>query len=315
VTLTYAEAEGNPPSSLIAKLPMATGDSISGYRAAQQREPALARRYYERAALEARFYREVDAAPVPRLYYSAVDDARERVVLLLEDLTPGRPGDALHGCSIDEAALVLERMAPFHARWRDGHSRLNGFGRWADQLDARQERYDRNVGVFLERFGDRLPVDVRTLAEGLRSRLAGVVAPLVARDQTLIHGDLHLDNVLFDTPPAGRPVVLDWQTACVGPAALDLVMFMFGSLSVADRRAAEAVLLRQYAAAVGRTVDDLRLDCRLALLSAFAGIVSWLARPDLDELTGRERALADAALDDAQIVTALLDHDVAGLLE
>ena len=295
VTLTYADVAADEPASLIVKLPMAEGESVSTYRATQQRDPALARRYYERAALEASFYREIRDAPAPRLYYSAVDDARQRVVLLLEDLTPGRPGDALLGCSIDEVALVLERMSAVHAL-----SPPERFPVWGHGLAARQERYDRSVDAFLERFGDRFPAEIRTLAERLRSRLAAVVAPLAERSHNLIHADLHLDNVIFDAPPSNRVVVIDWQTVCLGHPALDFVNFVYSSLTVEDRRAAE---------------EDLHVDgIPLALLNAFAGTVIWLAGVDADRLFGRERAFFDRALSDGRLVAGLLDHGTSATI-
>jgi hypothetical protein len=284
-------------ASVVVKLPMAEGETISGYRAMAQRDV-----YFRRAALEARFYREIEDAPVPRLCYAAVDEANERVVIVLEDLTSARQGDDLHGCSVEDASRVVERIAPFHARWRGRAP--DGFPRWGDRIEARQAGYDRNFGVFLERFGDRLPAEARTIAERLRPRLAEVVAPLVAREQTLIHGDLHLDNVLFDAPPDGRPVILDWQTPCIGPAILDVVMFVFGSLSVGDRRSAADDLLAGY------PLDEIRR----ALLSMFAGVVGGLARPNLDELKGRERELVEATVDDEQYVSALLDYGTSEVL-
>src|SRR6266542_3339514 len=47
VTLTYDDLAADQPASLIVKLPMAEGESVSSYRATQQRDRALARRYYE----------------------------------------------------------------------------------------------------------------------------------------------------------------------------------------------------------------------------------------------------------------------------
>jgi hypothetical protein len=65
VRLRYDGADFDPPTSLIAKLPMAQADVVSGYRARQERDPSLARRYYERCAREERFYREIGAAFAP----------------------------------------------------------------------------------------------------------------------------------------------------------------------------------------------------------------------------------------------------------
>jgi hypothetical protein len=241
---------------------------------------------YEGADVEVRFYQEFPDAPAPRVYYAQAD---ERVVLVLEDLTSGRPGDGLRGCSIDDAVLVLERMAAFRAPG-------DGFPQWVDRLAMRQERYDRSVDVFLERFGDRFPSEIRALAERLRSRLARVLAPVLERNLKLIHGVLHLDNVIFDDD---RAVILDWQTACVAPPTFDFVTFVYSSLTIEDRRALEADL----------SVDDIPQ----ALINAFAGTVIWLARPDLDQMQGRERAFVDAAVSDGRLVAGLLDHGTSGL--
>lgn len=320
VRLRYEGADGDAPRSLIAKLPMAQGNVVSGYRACQERDPALARRYYERCTREERFYREVGATFGPALYYSAVDNVRLRVVLLLEDLTAGRQGDVLHGCSIEDAALVIEEIAPFHARWWGERAPVRGFPRAGGDPDARQERYGRQVDVFLERYGDALPAAARSVIDRLRSRLAGVLAALAAGPQTLVHADLHLDNVIFDARGDGRSaVVLDWQTSSVGSPALDVALFLSGSLSIEDRRAAEDALLDRYATLIAEgardyRVDDLRRDCRLALLAVLAGTVGWLTSLDVNELSHRERALQEAVLTDGRLAAALLDHNVGALL-
>jgi aminoglycoside phosphotransferase (APT) family kinase protein len=239
----------------------------------------------EGAANEARFYEQIDGAPAPRAYHVASDG--DLVVLVLEDLTSGRHGDALLGCSLDDATLVLERMAAFDVPGE-------GFPRWGDRLPRRQERYDAAVDVFLARHGDKFPDEIRTLAQALRGRLARVVAPLA--EGRLIHGDLHLDNVIFD---GGRPVIIDWQTACVGNPTLDFVTFVYSSLTIDDRRTIEAELAPELLAH--------------GLINAFAGHVLWFARPDLDELEGRERAFVAQALTDGRLVSGLLDHGTLAL--
>jgi hypothetical protein len=243
---------------------------------------------YEGADVEVRFYREVENAPAPRCHYAAIEDDG-RVLLVLEDLTRGRPGDGVLGCSLDDAVRVLERMAAFREPG-------DGFPRWADRLAMRQKRYDASVGFFLERYADRFPREIQLLAERLRGRLGAVMRPLL-RDECLIHGDLHLDNVIFDRD---RAVVIDWQTACLAPPALDFVTFAYSAVSIDDRRVLESEFGMP--------------GIPRALLNAFAGHVIWLARPDLDELTGRERAYVDAALTDGRLVSGLLEHGTSRLL-
>jgi streptomycin 6-kinase len=147
-----------------------------------------------------------------------------------------------------------------------------------------------------------------------------VLAALDEGPHTLTHGDLHLDNLIFDGRDGRSVVVLDWQTVSVGAPARDVAPFLFGSLSAEDRRTAEGALLDRYAALLaahgvrGYSREDLRLDCRLALLALLAGTIVWIGSLDADELSERERALQDAAITDGRLTAALLAHDLGALL-
>ena len=322
VRLGYSGGRDDVPATLIAKLPMAPGDAVSGYRALQEREPARMRAHFERCSREACFYREVGAPFAPELYYSAVDDALQRVVLLLEDVGGGRQGDALLGCSIEDAARVIEHLAQFHARWWGERAARLGFPSWGGDAAGRQERYAQRVERFVEGYGDSLPSHVSDLVWRLRTRLGAVADAMDARPRTLIHADLHLDNMIFSARESGRSVVvLDWQTVSAGPPAWDVALFLVGSLSPEDRCAAEGELFRLYAEHLfahgvhGYSADDLRCDYGLALLALLAGTVGWLTTLRREDLTGRERALHEAALGDGRLIAALSDHDVERLLD
>jgi Ecdysteroid kinase-like family len=314
VELRYEDEQGTPPASLIVKLPMAKGDAVSGHRAVQERDSALMRLYYDRCVRELRFYREIAVSFAPMLYYSAADEAHHRVALLLEDLSGGRQGDVLEGCSIEDARLVIDQVAPFHARWWGDRASVSRFAVAGRDPRERQERFDGQYDLFIERYGDRLPPGISDVVERLRSRLADVASALDTRQKTLIHGDLHLDNLLFDARGDGRSVtVLDWQTVSIGSPAWDVALFLFGSLSVDDRRTAESELFDRYVGLLsahgvrGFSSEDLRLDCGLAVLLALAGTVGWLATVDRDA-SARERALQDAVLSDGRLFTAVLDY-------
>jgi Phosphotransferase enzyme family len=319
VELRYQEAAGELPASLIVKLPMATGETVSGWRARQERDPALMRQHYERCVREHRFYSETPVAFAPRLYYSATDEAEQRVVLLLEDLSGGRQGDELDGCSVDDARLVIDEVTPFHAQWWGDRALANVFPAYKQDPRVRQRPYVGQVDLFLERYGDLLPSGLVDVLDRLRSQLVVVREALHARAKTLIHADLHLDNMLFDARGEGRSVtVLDWQTVRVGPPAIDVALFLFGSLSVEDRRAAESELLELYIGELSTngvreyTIEELRYECGLALLLILAGTVEWLTTAD-QGATARERALHDAVLTQRRLFTAVLDH-AAGIL-
>jgi hypothetical protein len=322
VHLRYERDGHGRPASCIAKLPLAQDDNASAYRKRQERDPLLADRYYDRCRREARFYREIPVPCAPELYYEATDDANRRVILLLEDVTGGRQGDVLHGCSVDDATAVFDELAPLHAAWWGRKDLGRRFPpAVTDDPQTRQERYARLLPDFFSKYDQKLPRDVMSMVDRLGSGLASVAAALDARPPTLIHGDLHLDNLIFDAGrKGGSVVVLDWQTVSAGSPARDFAMFLFQSLSVADRRSAEDELFDRYINGLVEhgvqdySVDDLRLDCRFALLVMLAGSVVWLTALKRDELTTRELALQDAVLDDGRLVAALLDHDVGALL-
>ena len=116
----------------------------------------LADRYYERSKREARFYSEIGHVHAPALYYAAFDDAGRSVVLLLQDIDDGRHGDVLRGCTIDEAAHVIDAIAPLHARWW-GELAAREFPPTTDDPRTRQDRYAREIPSFLEAHGSAVP--------------------------------------------------------------------------------------------------------------------------------------------------------------
>ncbi len=315
VALAYDESEVGAPTSLIAKFPLVQ-HADSAYREAQQASPELAQRYFEYCAKEVRFYREIaeDRDPVPRGYGAWADPDTQRMLLLLEDLSDGDPGDALLGCSVDQAARVIERLAPLHARWWEQADQpaLAWLSRWGRESQARATRFRGQLESVLDRYRDCILASVVDLSQTVAGRYEVILWALDQRPTTVIHGDLHLDNLIFTGGDA--VALIDWQGVSVGPAIVDIGLFIVGSLSVDDRRMAEMDLLARYHAALadhgvrGYSFVDLVVDYQRSLAWQLAGIVGWLARIDLASLTGRERALVDALFTPGQVFAACADH-------
>jgi aminoglycoside/choline kinase family phosphotransferase len=324
VELEYDRAEPDAPASVIAKFPNAAGDAISSFQEIQQRDPAQARRFFERCAREIWFYQQVAPrgnVPAPRMYHGAADLDDGRFVLLLEDLREMNVGDVLLGCSADEAGQVLDAIAPLHANWWDraADEGLAWIPHWQENADARVRGYQRHVAPFLERFGERTPEPVRAVVERLHHSARAVITELAAAPKTLGHADLHLDNIAFDV--SGTATIFDWQTVLWIPAVCDLAAFIVASLDPPSRREHEEDLVRRYHAALvkhgvgGYALDDLWRDYRLALLNILAGNVIWLGSVDLTYVAGRELALVNAAIDDGRLFSAVQDHDLNTLLD
>jgi len=232
------------------------------------------------------------------------------MLLLLEDLSAGELGDALLGCTVERAAGVIDRLAAFHAHWwgRANHGWLPS---WVGDPAERAARFRRQLDIVLDRYGERFPPVFAELARELANGYEPILRALAVSPTTVIHGDLHLDNLIFT---GDGVVLLDSQGVAVGPAIVDLGLFIVSSLSVADRRAAEMDLLARYhralvAGGVGNySLDDLIADYRRSLVWQLAGITGWLARVELMSLEGRERAFVEALFDPGQVVAACRDH-------
>ena len=324
--LTWDQPEPSAPATLIAKMPLAERAVASSLREAQAIDPARLRRDHERSLREARFYGIIGSAAgvVPRVYGLADDVADGRLVMLLEDLSDGEPGDALGGCGVDEARAVVVAIARLHARWWESPSLddVAWLQPWAPDPAFMAERYRRNIGPVLERYGERIPAYSRELMLALPDHYERVLATLNGPPATLVHADLHLDNVIFrKSGSASEAVILDWQTVSRGLGALDLNSFVSGALSIDDRRAAERGLMDVYLATLGEGgvrdygIDDLRYHYRLALLWQLGGTVGWLARTIGTTPVDREHALVEAIFEPGRLFVALDDHDAGSLLD
>ncbi|MFL5734247.1 MAG: phosphotransferase [Chloroflexia bacterium] len=312
--------------SLVAKFPNAPRLVQSTYRTAQAGDPEATRRFYERCAREVYFYRDIAAhgtAPTPRMYYGAADMEAGRFVLLLEDLAHFRGGDALLSSSESEAEAVVRAIAPFHARWWE-HPTLDALKwlpRWGGDPETAARRYAGNMRLFLDRHGPRIPSHVRPLIESLAPNYAKLISTQGSSPLTIVHADLHLDNVLFGPEDSSPEVkIIDWQTVSRGRAGLDLGSFLFGSLDITMRRRIEGDLRRLYYSLLAEdgvkafTPEDLLRDCRLALLWQLGGTVNWLASVDIESLAGRERALIESIFSEGRLFAALADHHASDLL-
>jgi hypothetical protein len=305
-SITYDHDAPGAPVTLVAKFPAPHGPT---------RELGDLLRIYER---EERFYRDLAPRlniPVPRLYYASSDGRRS--VLMLEDMAPADEGNLLAGSTLAEAEAIITDLARLHAAWWDATelerlpwlpspnseavtslSDIQGSGAWR---------------AFHGKFGAHMPPDVTALGAWL-ARDHSVVDRLSAPPQTLVHGDMRVNNVLFS---AGRPrAFIDWQTAVRGRGPIDVANLFVSSLQPGDRRTAEKDLLPRYHQMLaecgvrGYSFDQCWLDYRLAVVNQFSQVVV------LSSLLDVEERLEDGvgAVTGARLISALLDLHLAELV-
>ncbi|WP_326522820.1 phosphotransferase [Sphingomonas sp.] len=209
---------------------------------------------------EVRFYQDMApgmTARVPRPYLAEHDAATGDFVLLLEDLAPARVEDQVAGCSVEDTEKVIVQAARLHAfRWNDpALLNIDWLMSRTRQSARLAEMYPECLATFAERYAGVLdPRDIE-MCRRVGTRLDEFFA--IPPDRfTVKHGDLRVDNVLFDVRGGDEAAILDWQTACVGCGMSDVAFFIGSGLTKEARRAHEERLVRLY----HRHLTDLGVD-------------------------------------------------------
>lgn len=313
VGLTYDRLEVGAPASLIAKFQVPPLDP-------DIRAAVLQSRLFER---EYRFYTDIARAVAlrtPRLYFGAIQEETTASTLLLEDLAPAHTRSLFEGCPVEDAALVVRQLAGFHAAWWE-QPRLDGLD-WLPAFDAQaeddQRLYVQAWELFLSKVGHLLPDGLAALGVQFRPHVAAVKRYLGASPRTLLHGDFHLHNLLFDSTGDSRTVaVIDWQACARGRGTRDLVHFLVTGLLPDSRRAHELDLLRLYHTTLTEhgvanySLAQCRHDYRFTLLDELHFLVLVLAHLDY-AANAAAGPIRDLAIE--RIGAALLDHRPGELL-
>jgi Ser/Thr protein kinase RdoA (MazF antagonist) len=249
---------------------------------------------------------------IPACYGGEVDVARGSGTLYLEDVAPARQGDVLEDPGDDAAQAAIRTIARVHAAsWRprpaDHGSTLP---RWKAEAWDDERWRDRLIRA-RARFPDVLIESLERQLLDLPRQVAAAVPTLAAGPASWIHGDAHLDNVMWR--PNGRAVLVDWAGATIGPPAVDIARFLVeGPPGVSGDSNRSAALIEAYqeqlrsggvpdaaASAVPRFVE-------LGLLPLVQGIVGWAGRPEDHPPQPRTARLRENAL---RSVVARLNRD------
>ena len=239
--LEYDDGAGAAgPASVVVKF---------AHPVAANRAIAMNTRMYER---EVTFFNdiahEVDV-PMPECYAAMVDTTTGENIVVLQDMRHYRAADQLEGVSREDAKLIIDAFVPLHAKfWADTDPELLTA---AMRIDGEYpEGFSPGVeGTYqrcAELFGYCITPDV--LAE--LDRYIGGIRPLHhvmgRRTQTLVHGDVRLDNVMFGDDSQHPVVLIDWQAVMVSNPMQDMAYLLSQNLTIDDRRAHEDELVRYY---------------------------------------------------------------------
>ncbi len=305
VVLEYDDGAAAPASVV---LKVAASDPVS-------RQTGVALGLYER---EVRFYAEVAprlVGPIAPCYHASFDAEAKTFVLLLGDAGPAEVGDEIEGTSLERARLAVSELGRLQGP-TIGDQTLSGAAWLNREAPVGQALIAALYTGFIERYETRLAPRHRTVCDHL---VASFDAYLAAGEQAggprgLVHGDYRLDNMLFGTQGADRPLtVVDWQTVSWGAAMTDLAYFLGCALPVPLRRAHAEELMACYHQALGPTttvtLEDVREGVRRA---SFFGVMMAIVSPMLVQRTERGDEMFMAMIE--RHCEQVIDTDALALL-
>jgi|MEHZ01.5.fsa_nt_MEHZ011480637.1_4 hypothetical protein len=317
--LSYDGDPGDAPARIIAKFAV----DIEPVRVA-----LAANRGYER---EISFYNHFgkDAGIcVPACYWAEYDAETTACGLLLEYVDNIRTTDVFSG-EVTEIEDLVTCLAPFHARWWNHPEALERLTpglapflielaneRLAPALETMKGNYAEEVGDTLISLVELWLANCQTYASHER-----------AEPQTLIHGDLHRDQILFLSGGTEPFYVIDWQMAACDTGANDLAHLLTAGLRPDQHEVhADSLIERYHAGLITAGVEDYPVEqlrdsvrmgvARLALfyMNAFAlgDVAPVLAWWDGDEVR-RHHSFWDVTC--GWTTRALEQHSVLEYLE
>ena len=240
ITPRYGTSRG--PATLIGKFAASDPDS----RAAASGGGLYAR--------EVGFYRELaQHARLSTARCYAADLAEDGTfALLLEDCHPARPGDQIAGISARQARAAVIEAARLHAAfWDEGRGRdLSWLESGEVEVRPLTQPFYPSEAIrgawpqYRERHAADLSTETIAVCDRFCERYESFAAIEAGRARCVTHNDFRPDNMLFDGEATLK--VVDWQSAALGYAAVDVAYLIGGAFDAETRRIHEAQLVEAY---------------------------------------------------------------------
>jgi hypothetical protein len=265
---------------------------------------------------EASFY--ADVAPsidlrVPRAYFASSSDDGN-FAILLEDLAAAGCAfsEGQWGVTADAAAVALEELAGFHARFEDPAARTAAAPWLAVARPQQTDVAAQLMRTVLDQNADVLTPSYVAAGELFVDHHGRLEELWNAGPETYIHGDTHIGNVFLDR---GRVGFVDWGLSRVSTHIRDISYFLTMAVDPVERHRSERDLLRLYLdalrAAGGAHIsfDEAwsahRVQAGYTVVATFLAFMPSYAGSDAQALGVALRTRCELALDDLEVVEAL----------
>lgn len=297
--LGYSPGPGLRPGSLILKTPV--GPAL----------PGGVRSGHDAGAREAYFFRhlaESTTIGTPRCYAVDFDPSSNSSIILFEDLSVRglRQGNRVSGIRQGEALTVVRELAELHARYwartqepafRELESLTNAV---TTATDDAIRGYYQDAWPAVEMCGlYDIPHDVVQLGRALLEDPNWARHKLSERPQTILHGDVHAENIFFDDDAEPVGVTLfDWEDATIGNGLSDVAWLISTSVGTGDVEWEADLVRHYYEVLLAAGIEDYgwgecQADYRLAIENVFVqGVLnSCVGRGESAEEIAGEREL------------------------
>ncbi len=308
---TGAGAESAPPT-LVAKLPLPErlGETIPS-----------SRRMYRR---EAMFHRVVaPEAPIrtAKAWASVVDEASGLATLVFEDLGGFDTFEDDETVSVERVERSVMQLARLHARyWNSGELESMDWLAYPAQTGVDQvpaERFAKLWPQLVASGAYELSSTQLQLGELLSERMDGVYEALHAGPMSLIHADLHQENLFFDDD---EPVFIDWASAERANPAKDIAKLTAsclepGTVGTLRPEMVRAYLgeLRRRSPGVGMTAGEMERFVHLAMCHYLAMMTFLSDSPDFDALAANVETRTDFT--SSRVITACDSEEIVAAVE
>lgn len=169
------------------------------------------------------------ALPAPKVYTAQVEPVSGNLCLVTEFMDGCREYEVHQDFPQEHLDLALEGMAQLHALY------------WNNQ-DERMKK--------VHPIEDKVVYFMDSVVAGSWSTAARKILVqswlLMNEEQTVLHGDSRIGNMMFPAGPNGRYVLIDWQAVRKGKALYDIAYFLVLSLPTEHLQRVEEQSLKTY---------------------------------------------------------------------
>lgn len=192
---------------------------------------------------------EYSQIPTPICHFANWDRTNGDFLLLLEDMSDSRVGN-FYTSSLKDVEQVIKELPRFHAHWWN-QKRLDQ-QRWLFPLnhpaviESLWAAFATALPIAKQRFPTEFDGTLGKFAKAISESYPRFATHYATRPATLVHSDLHLQQIFFPDSKGGRFAICDWQTVGRGFMGQDLARIIVTSLDRTLRRTAERSLVECY---------------------------------------------------------------------